>query len=146
MNHPTPPDLAARFAIPGRLRFMEIAPGLPVIDIATPLATARAALQGAQVLAWRPDGMPPVLWLSGAAVFQPGKAVRGGIPVCWPWFGDRPGHNAHGFVRTRLWELREDQPRCCRPGCRATRLHSRAARSTSPARPTACTSTPPPTV
>ena len=110
MNHPTPldlPTLTARFAIPGRLRFMEIARGLPVIDIATPLATARVALQGAQVLAWRPDGMPPVLWLSGAAVFEPGKAVRGGIPVCWPWFGDRPGHSAHGFVRTRLWELRE---------------------------------------
>lgn len=110
MNHPTPldlPSLNTRFAIPGRLRFMEIAPGLPVIDIATPLATARVALQGAQVLAWRPDGMPPVLWLSGAAVFQPGKAVRGGIPVCWPWFGDRAGHSAHGFVRTRLWELRE---------------------------------------
>ena len=66
MNHPTPldlPTLAARFAIPGRLRFMEIAPGLPIIDNQTPLATARVALQGAQVLAWRPDGMPPVLWL-----------------------------------------------------------------------------------
>ena len=86
---------------------MEIAPGLPIIDIATPLATARVALQGAQVMAWRPNGMPPVLWLSDAAVFQPGKAVRGGIPVCWPWFGDRAGHSAHGFVRTRLWELRE---------------------------------------
>lgn len=52
MNPPTPldlPTLTARFAIPGRLRFMEIAPGLPVIDIATPLATARVALQGAQV-------------------------------------------------------------------------------------------------
>lgn len=110
MNPPTPldlPTLTARFAIPGCLRFMEIAPGVPIIDIVTPLATARVALQGAQVLAWRPDGMPPVLWLSGAAVFEPGKAVRGGIPVCWPWFGDRPGHSAHGFVRTRFWELRE---------------------------------------
>ena len=110
MNHSTPPDLPTlntRFAIPGRLRFMEIAPGLPIIDIQTPLASARVALQGAQVLAWRPDGMPPVLWLSGAAVFQAGRAVRGGIPVCWPWFGDRLGHSAHGFVRTRLWELRD---------------------------------------
>ena len=110
MNHPAPLDLAtlnARFAIPERLRFMEVAPGLPIIDIHTPLATARVALQGAQVLAWRPQGMPPVLWLSDAAVFQPGRAVRGGIPVCWPWFGDRAGHSAHGLVRTRLWELRD---------------------------------------
>lgn len=109
MNHPTPPDLAtlnARFAIPGRLRFMDSGVGLPMADIHTPLATARVALQGAQVLAWRPDGVAPVLWLSGAAVFAPGKAVRGGIPVCWPWFGDRPGQGMHGFVRTRLWELR----------------------------------------
>jgi glucose-6-phosphate 1-epimerase len=110
MNHPAPLDLTAlnaRFAIVGRLRFMEVAPGLPIIDVQTPLASARVALQGAQVLAWRPEGMPPVLWLSGAAVFAPGKAVRGGIPVCWPWFGERPGHSAHGFVRTRLWALRD---------------------------------------
>lgn len=110
MNHPAPLDLVTlntRFAIPERLHFMESGPGLPMADICTPLASARVALQGAQVLAWRPDGVAPVLWLSGAAVFEAGKAVRGGIPVCWPWFGDRPGHSAHGFVRTRLWELRE---------------------------------------
>ncbi len=110
MNNPAPLDLAtlnARFAIPGHLQFVDSAPGLPVADIRTPLATAQVALQGAQVLAWQPDGLAPVLWLSGAAVFQAGKAVRGGVPVCWPWFGDRPGHSAHGFVRTRLWELRE---------------------------------------
>ena len=109
MTPPAALDLAAlnaRFAIPQRLRFMDSTPGLPMADIHTPLATARVALQGAQVLAWRPDGMPPVLWLSGAAEFAPGKAVRGGIPVCWPWFGDRAGQSAHGFVRTRLWELR----------------------------------------
>ena len=110
MNLSAPLDLTtlnARFAIPGHLRFMESGPGLPMADIRTPLATARVALQGAQVLAWRPDGVAPVLWLSGAAVFETDKGVRGGIPVCWPWFGDRPGHSAHGFVRTRLWELRE---------------------------------------
>lgn len=110
MNTPTPLDLTtlnARFAIPEHLHFMESGPGLPMADIRTPHATARVALQGAQVLAWRPDGVAPVLWLSGAAVFEADKAVRGGIPVCWPWFGDRPGHSAHGFVRTRRWELRE---------------------------------------
>lgn len=110
MTQPAPLDLSAlnaRFAIPKSLRFMEMTPGLPIMDIQTPLASARMAIQGAQVLAWRPDGMPPVLWLSGAAKFQPGLAVRGGIPVCWPWFGDRPGHSAHGFARNRLWELRE---------------------------------------
>ena len=110
MNQPAPLDLAAlnaRFAIPQCLRFIDSGVGLPMADISTPLATARVALQGAQVLAWRPDGVAPVLWLSGAAVFEAGKAVRGGIPVCWPWFGDRPGQGMHGFVRTRRWELRD---------------------------------------
>lgn len=62
---------------------------------------------GAQVWAWQPDGQPhPVLWLSSATAFADGKAIRGGIPICFPWFG--PGFSgdrtpAHGFVRTVAW-------------------------------------------
>jgi glucose-6-phosphate 1-epimerase len=78
-----------------------------VADIQTAHASARVALQGAQVLAWQPAGQQPVLWVSKAAVYAPGKGVRGGVPVCWPWFGARDGLPAHGFVRTRLWEVRE---------------------------------------
>ncbi len=66
---------------------------------------------GAHVWAWQPDGHPhPVLWLSSASAFADGKAIRGGIPICFPWFG--PGASgdrkpAHGFVRTAPWR-RED--------------------------------------
>ena len=99
--------LNASFAIPGHLHFYDSGVGLPVAQINTPLAQARVALQGGQVLDWQPCGEAPVLWVSKAALLQPGKGVRGGVPVCWPWFGPMEGQNAHGFVRTRLWEIRE---------------------------------------
>ncbi len=67
----------------------------------------RVALQGAQVLDWLPTGeTTSVIWVSDAAVYQTGKGVRGGVPVCWPWFGaGETGKPAHGFVRTKLWSV-----------------------------------------
>jgi D-hexose-6-phosphate mutarotase len=79
-----------------------------VLRLENDLAVARVALQGAQVLTYAPRGGAPVLWLSRRAVFAPGKAVRGGIPVCWPWFGPHPtdpSKPAHGFARTAIWTL-----------------------------------------
>ncbi|MDD2880817.1 MAG: D-hexose-6-phosphate mutarotase [Rhodoferax sp.] len=99
--------LNTRFGLAGLLHFVDSGAGLPVAEIHTPHASARVALQGAQVLAFQPAGQQPVLWVSKAAVYEPGKGVRGGVPVCWPWFGARDGLPAHGFVRTRLWEMRE---------------------------------------
>ena len=99
-------SLNRRFGLPGTLHFADGGAGLPVAEIATPQASARIALQGAHVLAWQPAGQSPVLWLSKAAVHAPGQAVRGGVPVCWPWFGAREGLPAHGLVRTRLWDVR----------------------------------------
>lgn len=109
MSHPPPAldRLNTDFALPGALHFAEAAPGLPVAEITTPLASARIALQGGQVLAWQPAGHQPVIWVSKAAVYEPGKGVRGGVPVCWPWFGARDAMPAHGFVRTRIWHVRE---------------------------------------
>lgn len=99
--------LNSRFAIPGRLRFQDSGPGLPVAEITTPDAIARVAVQGGQVLEWQPAGHKPVIWVSKAAVYQPGKGVRGGVPVCFPWFGQIEGKAVHGFARTRMWEVRE---------------------------------------
>ena len=100
--------LNQQFAIAGQLKFVDAAAGVPVVEITTPHASARIAVQGAQVLEWQPSGQQPVLWVSRAAVYQPGKGVRGGVPVCWPWFGaGEAGKPAHGFVRTRMWEVRE---------------------------------------
>lgn len=73
-------------------------------------ARATVALDGGQVLSYVPAGGGEVLWLSPLARLGTGKAVRGGIPVCWPWFGPHPtstGLPAHGVVRTARWRVVE---------------------------------------
>jgi glucose-6-phosphate 1-epimerase len=99
--------LNRHFGLPGALHFVMGRAGLPEAEIQTPQASARVALQGAHLLAWQPAGAAPVIWVSQAAVFAPGQPVRGGVPVCWPWFGAREGLPMHGFARTRLWQVRE---------------------------------------
>jgi glucose-6-phosphate 1-epimerase len=83
---------------------------MPHLLLDAPGAQAELALQGAHVLRYARTGEPPLLWVSREAIFAPGKAIRGGVPICWPWFGPHPTDPArpqHGFVRTALWELRE---------------------------------------
>lgn len=81
--------------------------GLEYVDVDTPLCQARIFLQGAQIEFFQPKGQAPLLWVSSAEDYQTGQGLRGGIPVCWPWFGmkETPGWPQHGFARTRLWEL-----------------------------------------
>ena len=70
--------------------------------------TATIALQGAHVMTWAPLGEEPVIWLSPAAKLAPGKSIRGGVPICWPWFGPHatePKFPGHGFARTVPWEI-----------------------------------------
>jgi glucose-6-phosphate 1-epimerase len=65
-------------------------------------------LQGAHVMTWQPKGQKPVIWLSKAAKFAAGKSIRGGVPLCWPWFGahaTEAGYPGHGFARTIPWAL-----------------------------------------
>ena len=88
--------------------------GLEALEIRHPLLDACVLLQGAQLIHFAPAGDDNWLWMSPQARFQKGKPVRGGIPVCWPWFGDPPRNpdpvrslvqsdSAHGFARTALW-------------------------------------------
>ncbi|ACZ22120.1 aldose 1-epimerase-like enzyme [Sanguibacter keddieii DSM 10542] len=82
--------------------------GLEVLTVANAHGTAEVYLQGAHVTAWTPAGEDPVLWLSSASAFEPGVPVRGGIPICFPWFGARDGHPeapAHGYARRTVWTL-----------------------------------------
>lgn len=76
----------------------------PVIVVDHPRVRAAVALQGAHLFAWQPTGEQPVLWLSDVSAFTEGTAIRGGVPVCWPWFGPA-GKPAHGFARTSPFEL-----------------------------------------
>jgi glucose-6-phosphate 1-epimerase len=99
--------LSSRFGIHGVV-FREGPGGLERVDIENRHATASVALQGAHLLTWTPRDEEPVIWLSEAARFQPGVAIRGGIPVCWPWFGAHPTDPAqpqHGFARTAAWQV-----------------------------------------
>jgi len=101
-------DLTAILSGSPELSVTEPEPGFPVIEVKTPVSSATVAVQGAQVLTWAPTDHPPVLYLSPKARMQPGTPVRGGIPLCWPWFGEHsedPALPSHGFARTRFWEL-----------------------------------------
>lgn len=84
--------------------------GLPLLTIDNAFAKARVSLFGAHVLSYQRHGEPASIWLSDKAVLDGTKPIRGGIPVCWPWFGQPPvrvgsGKPAHGFARTTLWSL-----------------------------------------
>ncbi|BFM17506.1 D-hexose-6-phosphate mutarotase [Maricurvus nonylphenolicus] len=89
-------------------RYHSKGPALPLLLINNAYCEAVVALQGAQLLEFTPHGSKPLLWLSPNANFIPGQAVRGGIPVCLPWFGVNqldPEKPKHGFVRNRDWQL-----------------------------------------
>jgi glucose-6-phosphate 1-epimerase len=92
---------------PPSVSVTELKPGYPVIHVNHPSATGSVALLGAHVMEWTPAGQKPVLYMSADALFEEGSAIRGGIPVCWPWFGPKEGLPGHGLVRTRFWQLTE---------------------------------------
>ena len=96
------------FEIPGKAAFIDHSGGLTALDIATPAATGRIFLHGAHIAAWQPAGAQPVLFMSGHSYFVPGKAIRGGVPLIFPWFGARAGDAKapqHGFARTAAWTV-----------------------------------------
>lgn len=82
--------------------------GLPLLRLQTPLCRAVISLQGAHLLEWQANGGAPLLWLSPNCNFTPGTALRGGVPICLPWFGPNrqdPKKPKHGFARNRDWRL-----------------------------------------
>lgn len=100
--------LNERVSIPGVAQIVSGNGGLPKIQIETASATAEIYLHGAQVTAWKPADANEVLFLSEKSQWAEGKAIRGGIPVCFPWFrakADDPQAPAHGFVRTKEWKI-----------------------------------------
>ncbi|WP_315095460.1 D-hexose-6-phosphate mutarotase [uncultured Cellulomonas sp.] len=83
--------------------------GLALVRVSTPSASAEVYLQGAHVASWMPAGQQPVLWMSAESRYAPGAPLRGGVPVCFPWFGPAPTGDGplHGFARTAQWTLVE---------------------------------------
>jgi D-hexose-6-phosphate mutarotase len=101
----------ARFAIPGEVQFVTRGDNFVVAEVTNALATASIALQGAHLMTWTPRGQEPVIWLSGATKLATGKSIRGGVPICWPWFGPHAdaGKPGHGPARTVPWQVVESK-------------------------------------
>lgn len=94
--------------LPDSIRLSESSPSYPIFEIDHPTCSARVALHGAQVISWRPADEDEVFYLSPDAVFKEGKAIRGGLPICWPWFNAHPTNPempSHGIARTRFWNF-----------------------------------------
>lgn len=103
--------LNTQFGIKGQLSFREDASGLVIAEINNALGSASLCLQGAHLMTWQPKSQSvPVVWLSRDAKLAAGKSIRGGAPVCWPWFGahaSEAGFPGHGFARTVPWRVIE---------------------------------------
>lgn len=81
--------------------------GLACAELNNPMGKASLALHGAHIMSFIPKGQEAVLWMSEKSYFEAGKPIRGGIPICWPWFGGHPCDSAmpsHGFARISVWE------------------------------------------
>ena len=99
----------SEYEIENELWLVEIEHGFTYIEINNSKAHATISTYSGQVLSYRPKGQRhDLLFVSDKAYYEEGKAIKGGIPVCWPWFGPDPddrGRPAHGFVRNRQWDM-----------------------------------------
>jgi len=102
-------ELNTQFAIANQLSFGQGNGDWPFIQIHNAHARATISLYGGQVLGFHPHHTTDdLMFLSERAFYEQGKAIKGGAPICWPWFGaDTSGMNrgAHGFARNQLWRV-----------------------------------------
>jgi glucose-6-phosphate 1-epimerase len=101
-------ELNRKFGIPGVAEIVPGQGGLPKVRVVTAEASGEIYLHGAQVTSWKPAGRQDVLWLSQKSMWQDGQPIRGGVPICFPWFG--PNRNdalapSHGLARLNNWSL-----------------------------------------
>ncbi|KAM3221347.1 putative glucose-6-phosphate 1-epimerase isoform X1 [Capsicum annuum] len=73
-------------------------------------SSAEVYLYGGQVTSWKNDHREELLFVSSKAIFKPPKAIRGGIPICFPQFANRGSLESHGFARNRFWSIDKDPP------------------------------------
>jgi D-hexose-6-phosphate mutarotase len=102
--------LNEQFGVPGKLTFSTGHGGLIRAVIAADAAQGEIYLHGGHVTAWQPHGQEPVLWMSAQSWFEQDKPIRGGVPICFPWFGakaDDPAAPSHGTARLAEWDVQE---------------------------------------
>jgi glucose-6-phosphate 1-epimerase len=101
-------ELNQRFEIPGIAKVVEGNGGLLKVSVTSPDAAGEMYLQGAHVTSWKPAGAEEVLFVSAQSRWENGVAIRGGVPICFPWFGGKADNSkapSHGFVRAKAWQL-----------------------------------------
>jgi D-hexose-6-phosphate mutarotase len=99
------PESLRKFEISKRVTFASGNNGLPKINIVGRHGTAEIYLHGAHITGFQKNGEPPLLFMSQLSQFAPTKPIRGGVPICFPWFGQRKDDVAHGFARITEWNL-----------------------------------------
>jgi glucose-6-phosphate 1-epimerase len=103
-------ELDEKFSIEGEVGFAELENDLVFLTISNKYAEADICLYGAHVTNFRPHKTMDILWMSPESGFEEGKPIRGGIPVCFPWFGPHKSDAEkpqHGFGRLMYWEMLE---------------------------------------
>jgi glucose-6-phosphate 1-epimerase len=105
MENPGIPERLRQFEIPGRVTLATGHGGRPKINITAGQSAAEIYLHGAHVTGFQKNGEPPLLFMSRLSRFAAGQPIRGGVPICFPWFGPREGNVVHGFARITEWEL-----------------------------------------
>jgi len=102
-------ELNQQFSIEDQLQFSQEVDGFIMVDISNQYAKARVSTYAGQVISFvAHDTTEDLLFLSDKVVYEDGKAIRGGTPICWPWFGDDTsgyGRPSHGFVRNQPWTV-----------------------------------------
>lgn len=101
-------ELNALFALGEQIKFVEGPGDFTYIQLETVHGSALICLHGGHVMRYQPRDEAPVLWMSSESVYEAGRAIRGGIPVCWPWFGPHKADSTkpnHGFARISEWQV-----------------------------------------
>jgi glucose-6-phosphate 1-epimerase len=108
MNQAQIDALNREFGRPNLLEVVSGNGGLPKLRVTAPSASAEIYLHGAHLTSWQPVNTEEVIFLSEHSAWEDGRAIRGGVPVCFPWFrskADEPAAPTHGVVRTKEWRL-----------------------------------------
>lgn len=103
-------NLSEQFANVESVKFLAGRGGIALAEIKNDLAEATISLEGGHIMRFRPREQEPLLWLSPFAPLSAKKMIRGGIPICWPWFGPHAFDKKkpdHGFARTLLWSVKK---------------------------------------
>lgn len=102
-------QLQEKYSKDNHITFEQLDNGIVLAKIDNAYATATISLYGGQVVEWHPKSqLSPVLWCSERVQIKPGKAIRAGAPICWPWFGAHPTETqspSHGYARISEWDL-----------------------------------------